>query len=77
MVTPECGEEGQDGDDHREHDDDLEADPKVVEVVSLYQCLQPQQHDTLYYKLPIGFTHNLKMKSIIFQIFQILSDYLI
>ena len=36
MVTPEGCEEGQDGYHHGQHDDELELDPEVVEVISLY-----------------------------------------
>ena len=59
MVTPEGCEKRQDRYDHGQHDDELELDPEVVEVVGLYESFESEQDDTLDDELTVGLTHHL------------------
>ena len=56
MVTPEGCEERQDRYDHGQHDDELELDPEVVEVVRLYESPEPDEDNTLHDELSVGLT---------------------
>ena len=59
MVTPECCEQGQDGEHHGHQDDELKADAKVLEVVCLNKSFQSKEDNTLNNQLSICFTHHL------------------